>query len=265
MIFYLALSVFFCMCTMSGVWFIYRWTEKASWVDVAWSFLFGVLALVYFLGLSPQGIRHFLMATMAIFWSFRLTFHLFFRVLRSTEDGRYLALQERWGKSAPLKFFLFYQFQGIFNGLLAFPFLLVSLDPRLEVHLLEGLAFLLWMIALLGESLADRQLKQFKRSPENQGRVCQQGLWRYSRHPNYFFEFLIWCSFALFAFKALSPWGQLSFLLPALMLYLLLNVTGIPETEKQSLRSKGEAYREYQERTSAFIPWFPQKKKELDP
>ncbi|MEK7485297.1 MAG: DUF1295 domain-containing protein [Planctomycetota bacterium] len=252
-------SLLFAVLLMSFVWLVYRFTEKASWVDVAWAFGIGALATYYFVALSPQGLRHILMWIMMASWSGRLTLHLFFRVLRSKEDGRYLAIQQRWQTNLPLKFFIFYQVQGVLDVVLAVPALLVSLDPRPELRLLEWIAFTLWIIAVTGESLADRQLKQFKRVSEHQGLVCNVGLWRYSRHPNYFFEFLIWCSFALFA--SLAPWGDLSFLLPAMMLYFLLYVTGIPETEKQSLRSRGDAYREYQQTTSVFVPWFPKPKK----
>ena len=110
-------------------------------------------------------------------------------------------------------------------------------------------------MALAGEALADRPLEWFKKDPKNRGRVCQVGLWRYSRHPNYFFEWLAWMAFALFALP--SPLGFLSLACPALMLWFLLKVTGIPATEAQALRSKGEAYREYQQSTSAFFPWRP--------
>ena len=115
----------------------------------------------------------------------------------------------------------------------------------------------LWFVAVAGEALADAQLAAFKRNPANRGGVCAVGLWRYSRHPNYFFECLIWVSYALFAFG--SPGGWLALIGPAAILYLLLRVTGIPLTEEQSLRSRGEAYRRYQETTSAFLPWFPKK------
>ena len=120
---------------------------------------------------------------------------------------------------------------------------------------MEWAAAVLWLLALAGESLADRQLATFKRDPAKVGRVCDVGLWRYSRHPNYFFEWLVWVAYALFALPA--AWGWLSVLSPLLILCLLLRVTGIPLNEAQAVRSKGDAYRRYQAATSAFIPWFP--------
>jgi len=113
----------------------------------------------------------------------------------------------------------------------------------------------LWLIAISGEALADAQLAAFKRHAANRGRVCDAGLWRYSRHPNYFFEWLIWMAYAVFAFP--SPYGYLALIIPAVMLFFLFKVTGIPATEEQSLRSRGDKYREYQRTTSRFVPWFP--------
>jgi steroid 5-alpha reductase family enzyme len=116
----------------------------------------------------------------------------------------------------------------------------------------------LWALAVAGESLADAQLRAFKSDPAHKGQVCRAGLWAYSRHPNYFCEWLIWCAYALLAISA--PYGWLGLLSPAIILFLLVKVTGIPPTEKQSLRSRGPAYARYQNEVSAFFPWFPRSK-----
>ena len=118
-----------------------------------------------------------------------------------------------------------------------------------------SLTVLLWAVALTGEAVADRQLARFKARPSSRGRTCREGLWRYSRHPNYFFEWLVWVAYALFALA--SPYGALALICPVVMLYLLFRVTGIPATEAQALRSKGDDYRRYQATTSVFVPWFP--------
>jgi steroid 5-alpha reductase family enzyme len=115
----------------------------------------------------------------------------------------------------------------------------------------------LWLGALCGEALADRQLGRFKADPTNKGRVMDQGLWRWSRHPNYFFEWLLWVAFVLPGL--LAPWGLLTLLAPAAMLFFVLKVTGIPPSEAQALRSRGEAYRAYQRRVSPFFPLPPRK------
>jgi steroid 5-alpha reductase family enzyme len=138
--------------------------------------------------------------------------------------------------------------------MLSVPFLFACGNARPEFGAIEIAGAVLWLIALGGESLADWQLKQFKASPENKGSVCQAGLWRYSRHPNYFFEWLIWMAF--FAVAAGAPWGWVTVYCPALMLFFLLRVTGIPMTEELAVKTKGEEYRAYQKTTSAFVPWF---------
>ena len=140
--------------------------------------------------------------------------------------------------------------------LLSAPFLIAALDPQ-PLSAVEYTAAGLWLAALAGELEADRQLTGFKADPANRGRVCDAGLWRYSRHPNYFFEWIIWVAFSLFAIT--SPWGAIGLVSPSLILYFLLRVTGIPATEAQAVRSKGDASRHYQETTSAFVPWWPKR------
>jgi Predicted membrane protein len=127
------------------------------------------------------------------------------------------------------------------------------LNPADEFSVVEFVAAALWVIGFAGESTADRQLLHFRLDPQNRGRTCQLGLWRYSRHPNYFFEFLMWVAYALFA--SATPFGWIAFACPAVMLFLLLKVTGIPATEAQALRTRGDEYHEYQRTTSVFVPW----------
>jgi steroid 5-alpha reductase family enzyme len=133
--------------------------------------------------------------------------------------------------------------------------LIACLNPEPRLHVLEVAGVAIWLTGLLGESVADGQLAAFKRNASNRGKVCDVGLWRYSRHPNYFFEWTIWIGYAVFALA--SPWGWLALAMPALMLHFLINVTGVKATEEQALRSKGELYREYQRRTSMFVPLPP--------
>jgi steroid 5-alpha reductase family enzyme len=128
------------------------------------------------------------------------------------------------------------------------------MNPSPNISWLEWLGAGVWGIGLLGEALSDAQMQRFKSDPGNRGSVCQVGLWRYSRHPNYFFESVIWWGFWIFACG--SAWGWVTFYAPAMILYFLLRVTGIPLTEKCAVENKGDAYREYQRTTSAFVPWF---------
>jgi steroid 5-alpha reductase family enzyme len=164
-------------------------------------------------------------------------------------------LRRDWAGNFATKMFGFFQLQAVSVVLLGVAFFIVCLNPSPRLHPFETAGAILWLLALAGESAADRQLAAFKRDPANKGRVCDAGLWRYSRHPNYFFEWLIWVAYFVFALA--SPFGWVAAIGPASILYLLLRVTGIPLTEEQSLRSKGDAYRRYQQTTSAFVPWFP--------
>jgi steroid 5-alpha reductase family enzyme len=143
----------------------------------------------------------------------------------------------------------------VLNLVLSAPLLLASRNANPTLHPLEIAGVALRAVGLVGESIADRQLAAFRRDPANKGQVCDVGLWRYSRHPNYFFEWTIWVGYAAFALA--SPLGALALASPALMLHFLINVTGVRATEAQALRSKGEKYRRYQERTSMFVPLPP--------
>ncbi len=228
-------------------------------VDIAWAYAFGLLALFYAAAAPGWLPRRLLIATLAVLWSLRLGTHLYIRVIghHPEEDGRYQEMRRRWSANFASKMAVFFQQQAVSVIILGLPFLLAARNPAPHFHPLEIAGAALWLIAILGESTADAQLAAFKKNPANKGRVCDLGLWSVSRHPNYFFEWCIWVAY--FVFACASPWGWTSILCPVVMLYLLLRVTGIPMTEEQSIRSRGDAYRAYQRRVSAFIPWFPKK------
>lgn len=243
----------------AGLYGLARRMDNYGIVDIAWSYAFGALAGFYALCGPGWPPRRALIAAMTIIWSLRLGTHLFIRVMghHPVEDGRYLQLRRNWAANFAPKMFGFFQMQAGSVVLLGTAFLLPCLNGTPALHPLEIGGAALWLLAISGEALADLQLAAFKRDPASRGRVCDAGLWRYSRHPNYFFEWLIWVAYAAFALA--SPWGWIALVGPASILFLLLRVTGIPMTEEQSLRSRGDAYRRYQQATSAFVPWFPRK------
>lgn len=236
-----------------------RRMENYGIVDIVWSYAFGALALFYVATLDGWAPRRWLMATIVVIWSARLGTHLYRRVMshHPEEDRRYTEMRTRWSENFPAKMFMFYQQQAFSVLLLGLPFLLIAINPAPTLHLLEYIGLAVWFLALAGESLADAQLAAFKKNPANKGKVCEQGLWAYSRHPNYFFESCIWIGY--FVFACASPWGWTSVICPLGILYLLLRVTGVPMAEEQSLRSRGDAFRDYQKRVSVFVPWFPKK------
>lgn len=238
----------------AGLFLFARRIDNYSVVDVAWSLAFAALAVFYALFGDGWWSRRVLIGVIASAWSLRLGIHLWRRVAahHPVEDGRYGEMRERWQGNLAGKMAAFFQFQAVSVVVLGLPFLFAAGNPAPSLHPLEIVGALLWLAAWTGESIADAQLARFKREPANQGRVCDVGLWRYSRHPNYFFEWLIWVGF--FLVGSAAPWGWTGIIAPAVILYLLLHVTGVPPTEAQSLRSRGEAYRRYQATTNAFFP-----------
>lgn len=254
----LAVGALAALClAFAALYFFARRIENYGVVDIAWSYAFAALAAGAALLGRGWPVRRALLATMVCVWSLRLGTHLLIRVAKHhpREDTRYAQLRRDWAGNFTAKMFGFFQLQAASVVLLGAGFLIVTAHRAPALHPLEISGAILWLLAVSGESLSDAQLAAFKRAPENRERVCDAGLWRYSRHPNYFFEWLIWVAFFVFALA--SPWGWLAVAGPAGMLYLLLRVTGIPMTEEQSLRRRGEAYRRYQARTSAFVPWPP--------
>lgn len=242
---------------MALAWIWQRRSGDASIVDAIWAASIGVLAIAYTWTGSGLGERRLLIGLMGAAWSLRLTLYLFLdRVRADREDGRYQMLRHNWGDRAPLYFFLFFQVQALLVVFFSLPFYLAAQNST-ALSWIDAVALVIFAIALLGEGLADRQLALFRRNPQNRGQTCRTGLWRYSRHPNYFCEWLHWWAYVPLALGA--NWGLLSLCGPAAMLYLLFRITGIPYTEKQALKSRGDDYRAYQQNTSAFFPWFPQK------
>ncbi len=257
-----ALATIALLAAFAACYWLARRIDNYGIVDVAWSYAFGVLALGYALAGAGWSGRRALLAAMVGAWSLRLGTHLCRRVAghHPVEDTRYVQLRSDWAANFAPKMFGFFLLQAVSVVVLGVVFLLPMQNPAPAWHPLEWAGAVLWLIALGGEALADAQLAAFKRDPRQRGRVCERGLWRYSRHPNYFFEWLVWVAYFVFALA--SPWGALGVIAPAGILYLLLRVTGIPMAEAQSVRSKGDAYRRYQATTSAFVPW-PRRKPDL--
>ena len=239
---------------MAGVWLWQKRNANAGMVDVAWSF--GTAGMCVLLALSSTGqlYRKIFVALLGALWGIRLGLHLYIRVTGETEDGRYQLLRKTWGENAQRKFFTFFQIQAAWTVLFAMPlyFAAGSMKPFPQVTDFLGLAT--WIIAVSGEALADRQLARFRHEPANKGQVCDKGLWRFSRHPNYFFEWLHWFTYVWIGIGSTYGWATLFG--PAIMFAFLYKVTGIPFTEKRALETRGDAYRRYQANTSAFFPWF---------
>lgn len=248
---------FACACMMTVLYLIQRRTRDAGTMDVGWAAGVGLLAIFFAVVSSGELWRRILIATLACIWSLRLAGYLFIdRVWKArAEDGRYHRLRNYWGSKAQLGFFFFFQMQAVWSLLFALPLWVAYTQPRPGWGGWDILGVVVWLVAIVGESLADRQLAQWRRDPVNRGKSCRRGLWRYSRHPNYFFEFIHWFAYALFAMGA--PHGWVAWLGPVVMLLFLHRVTGIPHTERQAIASRGDDYLAYRNETSAFFPWKP--------
>lgn len=239
---------------MVGMWTFSMRVRNVGYVDVAWAGLMAVAALLAGLLADGAVLPRTLTALAGAVWGARLCVHLLNRVMHEEEDGRYRALRERWNGS-PTRFFLFFQAQAVVVALFALPFFAAAGNPDSSVTAWTIAAIAVWLAAVGGESLADAQLAEHRADPANRGKTCRNGFWAWSRHPNYFFEWLHWFAYVLLAVG--SPHFWLSWLGPVVMLAFLYRVSGIPWTEQNALRSRGEDYARYQREVSPFIPWPP--------
>ncbi|MDB6139485.1 MAG: 3-oxo-5-alpha-steroid 4-dehydrogenase [Verrucomicrobiaceae bacterium] len=240
----------------TGTWLLSMKLNNFSFVDIAWSYGLAILTPLYVLGGTGFLPRRILAAVMGMAWSLRLGSYLLARIARHHphEDVRYQVLRKDWKGHLGRNFFAFFQAQALLVLLLSVPVLLACLNAIPQLSPLEIIGAVVWLLGIGGEALSDAQMAAFKRLPDNhKGKVCQLGLWRYSRHPNYFFESTVWWGFWLFACG--SSWGCATVNAPLKNQYFLLRETVIPLTEKCAVENKGDAYREYQRTTSAFVPW----------
>jgi steroid 5-alpha reductase family enzyme len=240
---------------MAVLWAIQVRIRDASHVDAGWAILIATVTVVYAILADGDLAHRVLAAVLASVWGFRLGLYLLVnRVLGKEEDGRYRTLRERWGPRANRRFFVFFQAQAGFVVFFSIAYLLICLDPSDGLGPLEWAGTAVWAIGNAGTIVADRQLARWRADPANRGTTARVGLWGWSRHPNYFFEWVTWCGVALIATAA--PWGFAAWVVPAGLLFLLFRVTGIPATEEQALRSRPD-YAEYRRTTSVFVPLPP--------
>jgi steroid 5-alpha reductase family enzyme len=242
---------------MALLWWLQVRIRDASHVDVAWAALIASAAIVYALLADGDTGHRVLAAALGSIWGFRLAAYLYVNRIRGKEeDGRYQELRRKWGANANRNFFWFFQFQALFVVFFSLPFAFIALDPGSGVSTLAWIGVGVWAVGNAGTILSDYQLAQWRANPENRGKTARAGLWSWSRHPNYFFEWVNWCGIALVATTA--PWGWIAWLVPAGLLFLLFKITGIPATEAQALRSRSD-YAEYQRTTSVFVPLPPRR------
>jgi steroid 5-alpha reductase family enzyme len=241
---------------MAGLWAVQLLYRNASIADVGWCA--GLIAAVCWYAAQASGDpeRKALAVVMVSVYAGRLGLYLLCdRIIGKAEDARYRRLRTEWGRAESLKMFGYFQLQAGAVALFSLPFLAIIQNPRPPFGLVELVGMIVWIIAVGGEAVADSQLARFRSDPANRTRVLRNGFWRYSRHPNYFFEWLHWWAYVVMTIG--SPGWLLTWLAPLGMGWTLLKVTGIPPAEQEAVERRGEEYRIYQETTSAFVPWFP--------
>ena len=244
---------------MTVAWAVQLRTGQSGWIDTIWSFAVGVVGAAA--ALSPiaeqEGLtsRQMLVATCVFAWSVRLGLHIMRRTLRGGDDARYKALREEWGMSFVFRLFLFLQVQAA-AALVLVICVFAAARNTAPLGWGDALGLVILAFAVLGEAAADAQLARFAGSPSAKGAVCEIGLWRYSRHPNYFFEWLAWLSYPVIAvgLPADNSYGLIALIGPAMIYWLLVHVSGIPPLEAHMLKARGAAYADYQRRVSAFFP-----------
>lgn len=254
-----ALAALFLTLVMASAWLVQRRTGQGGWADAFWSLGLGaagvILALAPLEGAAPTP-RQWLAASLIGAWGLRLGLHIAARSHRAPEDPRYAHLRQVWGANFQSRMFGFLMLQAAAAALLALSILVAARNPAPGLRLQDGLAILVFAVALGGEALADHQLSRFKSNPAHRGQVCDRGLWSWSRHPNYFFEWLGWCAWPLFAIDLSGnwPWGWLALSGPAYIYWLLTRVSGLPLLEAHMRRTRPQAFAAYTARTSAFFP-----------
>src|SRR5882724_5594610 len=245
---------------MGLAWTVQQWTGNSGWVDTIWTFSVGLVgvggALWPDAGATPNA-RQWLVAALVAIWSLRLGIHIAIRSAGISDDARYADFAREWGADSPRRMFIFLQNQGLGSIPLAFAIFVAAHVPGDGLRPADYVGALILLAGIAGEALADAQLKAFRTDPANKGRVCDVGLWRWSRHPNYFFEWFGWLAYPVigisFGDPLSYPWGFAALLGPVFMYWILVYVTGIPPLEAQMLHSRGDRYRDYQSRTSAFF------------
>lgn len=235
--------------------------RNGGWTDVFWTFGTGATLAAAALfpltpGAPPQP-RQWLVAGLAALWALRLGSYLAPRVAGHPEDPRYAKFRADWGEKYSRRMLFVTLPQAPAAALLALSVLVAARTPGAALAFRDVLGVAVLLIAIGGEGLADAQMKLFKADPENRGKVADAGLWGWSRHPNYFFEWLGWLAYPVIGLDPGHPLTWLSLTAPLVMFLLLTRVSGIPPLEEAQIASKGEAYRAYQARVSAFFPLPP--------
>jgi steroid 5-alpha reductase family enzyme len=235
---------------MCLIWVGYRLSKNPSIVDMSWSCGLMTAGLIY-LNSHPITERSAIISILLVTWSLRLAGYLWYsRVRHGHVDKRYTKLSDGWKINKSLGFFCNFQLQAVLIFIISIVFLFIGKTPSANLSILDIFAVCTVITGIIGESVADFQLQIFK--SRHPGMVCNVGLWHYSRHPNYFFDWVTWCGFTLFSLR--FDFGCIGLISPLVLYLLFTQVTG-PMTERGSIASRGQTFIDYQKKTSMFFPW----------
>lgn len=248
---------------MTLAWLVEQRTGNSGWIDTVWTFGLGAVGIVAALtptsSMTGLTARQQIVAALLGIWSLRLGAHIARRTAGIKDDPRYAKLRKDWGAAqARWQMWLLLQKQALVSIPMAMAVFVAAHNP-LPLRFQDSVAIVVLLIGIGGEMLSDRQLRRFASKPGNKGKICDSGLWAWSRHPNYFFEWYGWLAYPLFAvdFSGAYPWGWIAVAAPLCMYWLLVHVSGIPPLEEHMLKTRGDKFRAYQRRTSAFFPMPP--------
>ncbi len=249
---------------MSLGWVIEQRSGNSGWIDTVWTFglgIVGVAAALFPLATDMPGAapRRILAAVAVTAWALRLGVHIAQRTAGIADDPRYAELRKNYGAQASWQMWLLVQKQALVSIPFALAIFLAAHNPAPALRPQDCLAIAVFAVAIVGEALADAQLRRFRRMSSERGSICDVGLWSWSRHPNYFFQWFGWLGYPLIAIDPAGHygWGWLALLAPAGMYWLLVYVSGIPPLERHMLNTRGAKFRDYAARTNAFFPWPP--------
>ncbi|MBK6289949.1 MAG: DUF1295 domain-containing protein [Pseudomonadales bacterium] len=253
----LSLSATAVLCSVLALWLLSIRLRDVSIIDLAYGLLIGAVALLGFLRSDSRGELQYLALAAITIWMTRYTLHVFRRNIGKGEDPRYTRLRGWVGSERAFRWFSLRQVflhQGVVIWLISLPLQLIMCGPATAAGILAYAGLLLWGAGFITEAVADRQLTRFRNNPAQRGQILDTGLWRYSRHPNYFGDACVHWGIYLMACSV--PWGAATIIGPVAITHYLLNVTGMRTLEKKMLREK-PAYADYVKRTSGFVPLPP--------
>lgn len=242
------------------IWGVSVWLKNAGIVDIFWGVGFVLVNTWYFMHSETTEIRQVIMLILVSVWGLRLSFHIMFRNMGKDEDFRYQEFRRRYGEHRYwwVSFFQVFMLQGVLLWIISAPLWAVQQAGTVSFPgYFDYAGIVIWLVGFVFETVGDQQLRKFKSDPENKGKVLQSGLWKYTRHPNYFGDAAVWWGFGLFS---AATGNYLALIGPVLMTWLIIRVSGVSMLERTLIHTKPE-YAEYVSGTSAFFPWFPAKKR----